>query len=172
MRFAAERLASGRDGGRLPVVLTVTDVSPLAVRERVRGRAALAGALHADGRLVPDLVRWQPAVRPGGRARPAAAVDLAAYRGASPDPLAADEADLLLALAAAPGLVAGLAGLLPACVVVDPERPPVPVRLDRDGVVLRVAGAGRSVDARLAFGVDAVTPVLVWAALEELGTRV
>ncbi|MFC5381607.1 hypothetical protein [Aquipuribacter nitratireducens] len=161
------------------VVLRVTDLAPLALRGRVRGSAELVTRVTAvDGtarhglRLRPHAVRWTSVPRPGQRRRPTVDVDPADYRAARPDPLAAEEADLLLGLAAAPGAVAALAAHLPACVAVSPERVPVPVRLDRHGVVLRVEGAGRSVDARLAFRHDAATPALAWAALDDLLARV
>jgi hypothetical protein len=173
-----DRLAA--EGTDLLVCVTVTDVAPLAVRDRIRGRAALSGRLtlvtDAGGepaaRLVPQSVRWQAGARPGRAARPGVDVAVPDYRAAAADPLAADEADLLLELASTPGLVAGIAGHLPACVVVQPGRPPVPLRVDRDGVVLRVEGPDRAVDARLPFGVDATTPALAWAAVEQLLARV
>ncbi|WP_380164956.1 hypothetical protein [Jannaschia sp. R86511] len=178
------RLASSlRADDDLGVCVGVTDLAPLAVPGRVRGRLALAGWLAvAPGggasaglrvRLDPVEVVWH------GGAGPAVTLDEEEYRGSAPDPLAAWEADLLLAvdhdrpladrlerlaLAGPGGGGGGTARLL---------------WLDRAGLVVRVLDGGRDGraaspvrDVRLRLGHDATTVELAWEGLEGLAQHV
>ncbi|MFD8702311.1 DUF2470 domain-containing protein [Kitasatospora sp. NPDC059648] len=145
--------AAGATDG-LAVVLDVTDVSPVAVRDRVRARLTLAGRLHlahlADDGLSVHLgvdVAHAVLATPYGTGALTAA-DLAL---AIPDPLARHEAALLTHLADdhadALDLLTGL--LDPALLT---HRPAVrPLALDRHGLVLRLDHSHGHRDVRLVF---------------------
>ena len=138
-----------------PGVVEVTDVAPVAMRERVRGRLAMAGwlapAAGGPGRVVafaPVAARLMEGLT--GRVT---ALSGGALAAAAPDPLAGTEADMLCHLAGVHrDVVDRLARLIPAahlqgvCAV-------LPLRLDRCGLVLRLQYAGdRQRDVRLPFG--------------------
>lgn len=166
----ARRLEQACDQGQdVGVCLGLTDVAPVAVRDRVRGRLALAGWLDVRStgtdvvcRLEPVEVVWREGEGPAVR------LDPDGYRDAEVDPLALHEADLLLALArdrrmlAFLGARAGLAGLS------GRGYPVRPLRLDRAGVDVRLDRPFAPVDVRLAFDVDATCPGVAWAGLETL----
>ncbi len=176
--LADRLLRADAEGSDVGGCLGVTDLAPVAVRERVRGRLALAGwfEVRSQGadllcRLEPQQVVWQDLGAPPPshrRPRSGVHVDSEDYRGAECDPLAAHEAELLLALLrdrrtlAFLGARAGLAGLARRG---DPVRP---VRLDRSGVTLRLDRACGPVEVHLRFPHDATSSGLAWAGLELL----
>ncbi|MFE5585022.1 DUF2470 domain-containing protein [Kitasatospora sp. NPDC056531] len=145
--------AAGATEG-LAVVLDVTDVSPVAVRDRIRGRLTLAGRLHLahladDGlsvHLRVDVAHAVLATPYGTGALTAADLALAA-----PDPLARHEAALLTHLADehadAIDLLTGL--LDPALLAGHPDIRPL--ALDRYGLVLRLDHPHGHRDVRLVF---------------------
>ena len=155
-----------REEGELPVTLELTDVAPVAVRERVRSRLALGGWLEQ----VPDtgtgevVAHLEPALVTLDTAGKVHAVDPEAYAAAAPDPLAAVEADVLSHLDAEhrQELDALLARCNPA---LDGRRRTRPLRLDRLGLTVRVERTSGWCDVRIAFP----TPV---ATVEEAGLAV
>jgi hypothetical protein len=150
-------LALDLTDGPLPVLIEITDVAPVAMRDRIRGRATLAGGMRLAG-PVPD----------DGEAAPLAAVfDLAAaeltdrdsvtrigsaeFASASADPLASRESALLCHLVDAHAdLVSWLARLVPADKLHGVTRV-FPLRVDRLGIVLRLEFPSFDRDARLPF---------------------
>ncbi|MFD0275706.1 DUF2470 domain-containing protein [Kitasatospora sp. NPDC127111] len=147
-------LAVIREQDGLAVVLDLTDIAPVAVRDRVRGRLTLAGRLHlahlADDGLSVHLrldVAHAVLSTPYGTSAVTGA-DLAL---AAPDPLARHEARLLTHLADDhPDVLAVLTRLL------DPRllagRPEIrPLALDRYGLVLRLDHPHGHRDVRLVF---------------------
>ncbi|WP_018255134.1 DUF2470 domain-containing protein [Salinispora mooreana] len=148
-------------------VVEITDVAPTPVRERVRGRATLSGWLTP---IAPgdseDLTPVAPADA-GDNEDLIVGFDLAAveltvdgvtttvdpddFATAEPDPLAAEEAELLCHLDRHhPRTVESL------CRLVAPRhrygvRRVVPIRLDRHGLVLRLERVGGHRDVRLGF---------------------
>ncbi|GAA2786262.1 DUF2470 domain-containing protein [Kitasatospora sp. CM 4170] len=145
--------ATGETEG-LAVVLDVTDIAPVAVRDRVRGRLTMAGRLRlahlADDGLSVHLhldVAHAVLATPYGTSALTGA-DLAL---AGPDPLARYEAGLLTHLIDDhPDALAALTRLL------DPQllagRPEIrPLALDRHGLVLRLDHPHGHRDVRLVF---------------------
>ncbi|BCJ61240.1 hypothetical protein Jiend_46620 [Micromonospora endophytica] len=151
-------------------IIQVTDLAPTPVRDRVRGHGTLSGW------LAPTTLR----ITDGGAGDLTALLDLAAaeisidgvttpvdpdeFAAAEPDPLAADEAELLGHLNHHhPRTIEQLFRLI------DPRhrygvRRVVPIRLDRHGLVLRLERVRGHVDVRLAFDSALRHP-------DELGTR-
>lgn len=147
-------IAAARATEGLAVVLDLTDVAPVAVRDRVRGRVSLAGRLHlvhlADDGLSVHLrldVAHAVLSTPYGTTALTGA-DLAL---AGPDPLARHEAGLLTHLADDhPDALAALTRLLDPNLLA--ERPDVrPLALDRYGLVLRLDHPHGHRDVRLVF---------------------
>ncbi|MBV2155940.1 DUF2470 domain-containing protein [Kitasatospora sp. SUK 42] len=146
-------VAAGAGEG-LAVVLDVTDVSPVAVRDRVRARLTVAGRLHLvhladDGlsvHLRVDVAHAVLATPYGTGALTAADLALAA-----PDPLARQEAALLTHLADdhADALHALTRLLDPALLAGHPHVRPL--ALDRHGLVLRLDHPHGHRDVRLVF---------------------
>ncbi|MFJ9694467.1 DUF2470 domain-containing protein [Kitasatospora sp. NPDC101183] len=145
---------AARSNDGLAVVVDVTDVSPVAVRDRVRSRLTLAGRLHLahlteDGlgvHLRIDVAHAVLATPYGTGALTAADLALAA-----PDPLARHEAALLTHLADdhADALHV-LTRLLDQDLLA--RRPDVrPLALDRFGLVLRLDHPDGHRDVRLVF---------------------
>ena len=147
----------------------LTDVAPLPVRERRRGRLELTGRLTQvapDGaaaawgdatggdaleprrrllRLTPELVR----LTTGDDAPRDVSAD--AYAEAAPDPVAPFEAEVLWHLQAGhPEQVLRLGDLLPRRAVAGARRV-VPLRLDRRALVLRVEREHGHTDVPLAL---------------------
>ncbi|AUY48610.1 DUF2470 domain-containing protein [Streptomyces sp. CB01881] len=159
--------ATGEPDG-LAVVLDLTDIAPVAVRDRVRGRLTLAGRLRLahladDGvsvHLRLDVAHAVLATPYGTSALTGADLALA-----SPDPLARLEADLLTHLADDHrDAITMLTRLL------DPQlltgRPKIhPLALDRYGLVLRLDHPDGHRDVRLVFAEPA-------RDTEEFGHRV
>ncbi|WP_086731638.1 DUF2470 domain-containing protein, partial [Streptomyces fradiae] len=154
----AVRAAAPARGDELRAVLELTDVAPVAVPHRVRGRAWVSGRLTLS-----------PAAAEPGRALlrlevgdlhlddlwGAGPVDPEDFARAEPDPLRAHEAELLQHLAAAhddrmlalAALLGHRAGTGPAAV-----RRVTPLALDRFGLRVRCRDAeGRTFDARFDF---------------------
>ncbi|KJS60924.1 DUF2470 domain-containing protein [Streptomyces rubellomurinus] len=146
--------AAARATGGLAVVLDVTDVAPVAVRDRIRARLTLAGRLHlahlADNglgvHLRVDVAHAVLATPYGTGALTAADLALAA-----PDPLARHEAALLTHFADEhPDALTVLTRLLdPALLARHPEVRPF--ALDRHGLVLRLDHPDGHRDVRLVF---------------------
>ncbi|MFJ7250450.1 DUF2470 domain-containing protein [Kitasatospora sp. NPDC098652] len=149
---AALASATATDG--LAVVLDVTDVSPVAVRDRIRARLTLAGRLHLahladDGlsvHLRVDVAHAVLATPYGTGALTAADLALAA-----PDPLARHEAALLTHLADDHADALDLLTRLldPALLTHGPDIRPL--ALDRHGLVLRLDHSHGHRDVRLVF---------------------
>ncbi|SOB80071.1 DUF2470 domain-containing protein [Streptomyces sp. 1331.2] len=146
--------AAARAGEGLAVVLDVTDVSPVAVRDRVRARLTLAGRLHLahladDGLTVHLHVDVAHAVL----ATPysTGAITAADLARATADPLARHEAALLTHLADdhADAFDVLTRLLDPALLARTPDVRPL--ALDRHGLVLRLDHPDGHRDVRLAF---------------------
>ncbi|MFJ9443577.1 DUF2470 domain-containing protein [Kitasatospora sp. NPDC101235] len=145
--------AAGATDG-LAVVIDVTDVSPVAVRDRVRARLTLAGRLHLahladDGLGVHLRVDVAHAVLATPYGTGAVTADDLAL--AAPDPLARHEAALLTHLADdhAEALDVLTRLLDPAVLAHEPEVRPL--ALDRHGLVLRLDHPHGHRDVRLVF---------------------
>lgn len=161
-------LAVTREQDGLAVVLDLTDIAPVAVRDRVRGRLTLAGRLHLahladDGLSVHLRLHVAHAVLStpyGTTALTGADISLA-----RPDPLARYEAGLLTHLADDhPDALAVLTRLLDPALLTG--RPDVrPLALDRYGLVLRLDHPHGHRDVRLVFPEPA-------ADADEFGHRV
>ncbi|MEU8923243.1 DUF2470 domain-containing protein [Kitasatospora sp. NPDC048545] len=144
--------AHATDG--LAVVLDVTDVSPVAVRDRVRGRLTLAGRLRLahladDGlsvHLRVDVAHAVLATPYGTGAVTAADLSLA-----GPDPMARHEAAMLTHFADDHAdAIEVLTRLLdPALLARNPDVRPL--ALDRHGLVLRLDHPDGHRDVRLVF---------------------
>lgn len=178
---AARAAVHARDDD-LPAVLEITDVAPVAVPHRVRGRAWVVGWLTAVrgaewdtcARLLGESDPAAPAPGDGrvllrlevGEAQVddlwgASGVEPDEFAAASGDPLAAHEAELLQHLAAAHGDRVG-----DLCALLGPGAGPggaspaghaargrvVPLSLDRFGLRVRLCGAWGHRDAWFAFG--------------------
>jgi hypothetical protein len=183
--------AAGRD---VPVLVDGTDLCPVPVADRVRGRVRLVGWVHEPAPPLRRELALVVADRDGagalldiGAGRTVLYVDVAevlyaagaadpddpaavafvpptAYAAARPDPLAGTEAALLGHLVR--GHPAELARL--AALLPSALRPgAVPVALDRHGLVLRSAGA----DHRLGFSAPVGCPRELPARMRELLTR-
>ncbi|WP_329490899.1 DUF2470 domain-containing protein [Kitasatospora sp. NBC_01246] len=147
-------LAVTREQDGLAVVLDLTDIAPVAVRDRVRGRLTLAGRLHLahladDGLSVHlrlDVAHAVLSTPYGTTALTGADLALAA-----PDPLARFEAAMLTHLADDhPDALALLTRLLDRELLVG--HPDVrPLALDRHGLVLRLDHPYGHRDVRLVF---------------------
>ncbi|MFE4974102.1 DUF2470 domain-containing protein [Kitasatospora sp. NPDC056651] len=145
--------AAGATDG-LAVVLDVTDVSPVAVRDRVRARLTLAGRLHlshlADDGLSAHLrvdVAHAVLATPYGTG----AITAADLAHAAPDPLARHEAAMLTHFADDHADALDLLTRLldPAVLTHAPDVRPL--ALDRHGLVLRLDHPHGHRDVRLVF---------------------
>lgn len=178
----ASRAAAHAAGGELTAVLEITDVAPVAVAHRIRGRGRVAGWLTGVGsREHPAAARLLAGRHPGapspgpawrllrlevGEARTddlwgAGHAGPEEFAAAVPDPLARHEAELLQHLAAAHGDQVGLlCALLGRGDGPGGEGPAgcavpdrvVPLSLDRFGLRVRLCGAWGHRDAWFAFG--------------------
>src|SRR5688572_29236907 len=135
-------LAVDLSGGPLPASVEVTDIAPVAMRDRVRARAAFAGTLTVSGpsrttdipALVASLDLTGAELTERGTV---VAVDPWRFARAEPDLLASRESEMLCHLVDAHAdLVAWLIRLIPAERLHGVRRVH-PLRLDRFGVVLR-----------------------------------
>lgn len=171
----ASRAAAHAAGGELTAVLEITDVAPVAVAHRIRGRGRVAGWLTGVGsREHPAAARLLAGRHPGapspgpawrllrlevGEARTddlwgAGHAGPEEFAAAVPDPLARHEAELLQHLAAAhEGQLRSLCSLLGDRGHHAWQRV-VPLGLDRFGLRVRLSGERREehcADARFAF---------------------
>ncbi|MGH3323591.1 MAG: DUF2470 domain-containing protein, partial [Streptomyces sp.] len=177
----AAQLAVHAQGDEVTAVMEITDVAPVAVPHRVRGRAWLSGWLTAVPEAErPECARLIAARHPYGP--PAAgtawlllrlevgeayvddlwgaeAVEPDDFAAAVPDPLAPHETELLQHLAAAhEDQLRGLCGLVgepgARCAAAGGGRA-VPLAMDRHGVRVRFCdvggGSGDCFDARFEF---------------------
>lgn len=169
------------DIGEAPALVDLTDIAPVAMRQRVRARLTVAGWLTrapaldtvvaADDPDGPGIgLQFEPfAARlveePFGRITDLDGTDIT---GAEPDPLAGAEADLLCHLAHShTDAVEQLTRLVPA-EKLQGVRAVHPLRLDRYGIVLRLEDVRRDRDARLPFGNPAQTVAEAPARMLEL----
>ncbi|MGR8011639.1 DUF2470 domain-containing protein [Streptomyces hypolithicus] len=154
----AVRAATHAQDDELPVVLEITDVAPVSVPHRIRGRAWISGWLTCvRGRAAPGRMLLRMGV---GEARiddlwGTATVDPEEFASATADPLADHEYELLQLLHSAHSdQVRQLCGLVDGAsqghgVAVGGA---VPVALDRFGLRVRFTGGdGRTGDARFDF---------------------
>jgi hypothetical protein len=158
--FVASRVrfldSQGTHVGR-PVTVEIAEAAPLPVRERILSRLRLSGRAFPDPedatllQLVPSAITLEEA----GVVVP---VNLTEFLTVEPDPLACCEAALLSHLDAAhPDLVAALTSLVDSRHRYGVVRV-WPLRLDRQGLVLRLESARRHHDARLPFARSVRTP--------------
>ncbi|OEJ27837.1 DUF2470 domain-containing protein [Streptomyces agglomeratus] len=150
----AVRAATHAHDDELPVVLEITDVAPVSVPNRIRGRAWVSGWLTSvRGVAEPGRMLLRLEV---GEARVddlwgTGMVDAEGFVAASPDPLVEHEVELLQHLHSAHGdqvrQLCGLAGDRAA------GTKAVPLALDRFGLRVRFSGGadGRVFDARFDF---------------------
>jgi hypothetical protein len=183
---ADDRVVEALRRSPLPARAVLTDVAPLPLRSRWRGRLELQGRLSqvpADdaeqawrqaggGALAPErrVLRLAPRILRLTRL-PDRPVEVCprAYAQAEPDPVAGLEAELLSHLANGhPEQVLQLAGLLPRRTTAGARRV-VPLRLDRRALVLRVEREHDDLDVPLALAsARARHPGEVVAALRAL----
>ncbi|MEU3187407.1 DUF2470 domain-containing protein [Streptomyces sp. NPDC006923] len=152
----AVRAAAHAQDDELSAVLEVTDVAPVSVPHRIRGRASLSGwltrepALSEPGRVMLRLEVGEASVDDLWGAGPVRPEDFAA---AVADPLMEHEAELLQHLHAAhSGEVQGLRRLLGerGGATAGGGTAAVPVALDRFGLRVRFTGV-QCFDARFDF---------------------
>lgn len=150
-------LAIDLSGGPLPVRVEITDIAPVAMRDRVRARAVLTGRLSVTGPRPPT--EKTPALVTVFNLTAAelvergtvTAVEPAAFAAAEPDVLASRESALLCHLVDAHAdMVAWLSRLVPAERLHGVRRVH-PLRLDRYGVVLRLEFPSADREARVPF---------------------
>ncbi|MFB6781203.1 DUF2470 domain-containing protein [Streptomyces sp. NPDC056352] len=163
LEFPAEspavRAATRAQDDELTAVLEITDVAPVSVPHRIRGRGRIKGRLTpvpgmaGPGRMMLRLETGEAFVDDLWGAQ---GVQLEEFRDATADPLVAHEAELLQHLHAAHGeQLNTLCGLLGErtegrCATHTPAV--VPVALDRFGLRVRFREAdGRCFDARFDF---------------------
>ncbi len=152
----AVRAAARARGAELVAVLEITDVAPVAVAHRIRGRAWVAGWLTAARDRRPGLLRLEVGEVTVDDLWGAEQVEPAEFAAATADPLASREAELLQHLAAAHR---DRLDLLTRLVARCPGRPDglgdagtaVPVALDRFGLRVRLRAGGTLCDARFDF---------------------
>ncbi|RPK34080.1 hypothetical protein EES40_34940 [Streptomyces sp. ADI93-02] len=153
------RAATRAQGDELTAVLEITDVAPVSVPHRIRGRARIAGWLTAvpglaqPGRMMLRLETGEASVDDLWGFEE---VEPEAFRDAVADPLVTHEAELLQHLHAAHGeqmaTLSALLGNRSECGCEDHGLDAVPVALDRFGLRVRfVEGPGACFDARFEF---------------------
>lgn len=149
----AVRTATHAQDDELSAVLEITDVAPVSVPHRIRGRAWLHGWLTcAPGLAAPGamMLRLETGEAWVDDLWGAAGVSPEDFAQASVDPLVAHETELLQHLHSAHSeQVQGLCGLLGEGTRAKGQRA-VPLSLDRFGLRVRFVG-GRSFDARFDF---------------------
>ncbi|MEU6841786.1 DUF2470 domain-containing protein [Streptomyces sp. NPDC046716] len=153
-------------GSGLAAYAEFTDIAPIAVRDRVRARLALSGRLTPAG---PDTLVFRPARAALSVDDTVRTLDAATLGAANPDPLAAREAELLGHLDTGHAdILVQLAELVRQGDLsgIDRIRP---VRLDRQGLVLRLEAADGAVDdVRIGFLTEAQGPYDVGLCIQEL----
>jgi hypothetical protein len=146
---ADSALALDLSDGPLPALIEITDVSPVAMRDRIRARATLAGGLRPTGGTTTlfDLAAADLTER-----GVVTHISPAEFAAAGPDVLASREAALLCHLVDAHAdLVSWLSRLVPIERLHGVTRVH-PLHLDRYGIVLRLEFASQDRDVRLPFG--------------------
>ncbi|MET9431506.1 DUF2470 domain-containing protein [Streptomyces sp. NPDC003036] len=148
----AVRAATHAQDDELPAVLELTDVAPVAVPDRIRGRAWVSGWLtSAPGIAAPGhmMLRLEVGEVHVDDLWGDAAVEPEDFAAARPDPLSAYETELLQHLAAAhDDHVQALSTLLGR----DDVKSVVPLAVDRFGLRVRCRdAAGGAFDARFDF---------------------
>ncbi|MEU9865883.1 DUF2470 domain-containing protein [Streptomyces sp. NPDC047971] len=151
------RAATHAQDDELPVVLELTDVAPVSVPHRIRGRAWVSGWLTCvPGVAEPGLMmlRLEVGEISVDDLWGAAEVEPDDFAAASPDPLHTHETELLQHLHAAHGEqvreLSSLLGERSAGLV--PRRDVAPLALDRFGLRIRFsAGPHHCFDARFDF---------------------
>lgn len=151
----AARTARHAEGDDLPAVLELIDVAPVAVPHRIRGRAWIEGWVTTshDG-TAPGWAQLRLEVGEGSvdDLWGAEAVEPDDFAAAHPDPLAAQETELLQHLAAAhANEVRWLCALTDGSVVHEAPSRAVPVALDCFGLRVRFSGDAGMFDARFEF---------------------
>ncbi|MCX5383561.1 DUF2470 domain-containing protein [Streptomyces sp. NBC_00083] len=148
----AVRAATHAQDDEVRAVLEITDVAPVSVPHRIRGRAWVSGWLTlVPGRAAPGRVMLRLEV---GDAYVddlwgASAVDAEEFAAAAPDPLVRHETELLQHLAAAH---AERVGLLCGLVEREGVARATPLALDRFGLRVRFGRSdGHTFDARFDF---------------------
>ncbi|MBD0739720.1 DUF2470 domain-containing protein [Streptomyces sp. CBMA29] len=160
----AVRVVRAAGGEEIEAVLEITDVAPVAVPHRIRGRAWVAGWLTpVPGGAMESgttLLRLETGEISLDDLWGAALVEPDEFADAAADPLAEYESELLQHLAAAHsaqvGLLCALVGRHEASCdgVSAGSRPPlsaVPLALDRFGLRVRFTGDNSVFDARFDF---------------------
>lgn len=154
----AVRAATHAEDDELTAVLEITDVAPVSVPHRIRGRAWVSGwlttvpGMSGPGRMTLRLETGEAYVDDLWGAEE---VEPDGFRDASPDPLVGHEAELLQHLHAAHGeqldTLCGLLGERAArrCAAHRPSV--VPLALDRYGLRVRFCEDGQCFDARFEF---------------------
>ncbi|WNI25854.1 DUF2470 domain-containing protein [Streptomyces sp. ITFR-16] len=156
----AVRAATHAQDDDLSAVLEITDVAPVAVPHRIRGRARVSGWLTCvPGMAGPGrtLLRLETGEAYVDDLWGVEGVDAEDFRDALPDPLVDHEAELLQHLHAAHGeqldTLCGLLGERAARVCAAQRPAVVPVALDRLGLRVRFCEpeGGSCFDARFEF---------------------
>ncbi|MET9927884.1 MULTISPECIES: DUF2470 domain-containing protein [unclassified Streptomyces] len=155
----AVRAATHAQGDELTAVLEITDVAPVSVPHRIRGRAWISGWLTSvpgiaePGRMMLRLEFGEAYVDDLWGAED---IEAEGFRDAAPDPLAGHEAELLQHLHSAHDdqmrTLCGLLGERTARACSSHQPTAVPVALDRFGLRVRfVEDKGSCFDARFEF---------------------
>ncbi|MGW0702811.1 DUF2470 domain-containing protein [Streptomyces sp. NPDC002867] len=151
------RAATHAQDDELPAVLEITDVAPVAVPNRIRGRAWVSGWLTCAPGLAAEpgamMLRLEVGEASVDDLWGASAVEAEELAQASADPLVAHETELLQHLHAAHfDQVQALAELLGerGTDTTGPGRQAVPLALDRFGLRVRFTGE-QPFDARFDF---------------------
>lgn len=153
----AVRAATHAEDDDLTAVLDITDVAPVAVPGRIRGRAWIAGWLTVARDLPAPAGKVRLRLEVGEASLDdlwgAEQVEPDEFAAARPDPLVEHEAELLQHLAAAHadqvGWLCALAGGTGACRSTPTTA--VPLALDRFGLRVRFTGEDGTFDARFEF---------------------
>ncbi|MFB8142511.1 DUF2470 domain-containing protein [Streptomyces parvus] len=163
LEFAADspavRAATHAQGDELTAVLEITDVAPVSVPHRIRGRAWVSGWLTSvpgiaePGRMMLRLEFGEAYVDDLWGAEDIEPED---FRDAAPDPLVHHEAELLQHLASAHDeqmrTLCGLLGERTARACAPNQPSAVPVALDRFGLRVRfIESRDACFDARFEF---------------------
>ncbi|MFJ8077750.1 DUF2470 domain-containing protein [Streptomyces sp. NPDC096176] len=155
----AVRAATHAQDDELPAVLEITDVAPVAVPNRIRGRAWVTGWLTCVPGLATEpgfmMLRLELKEANVDDLWGAAHVEPEAFTGASVDPLVAHETELLQHLHSAHSeQVQALGSLLGESggdeAGTEEEQRAVPLALDRFGLRVRFTGK-RTFDVRFDF---------------------
>jgi len=139
--------------GDAPATVEFTDVSPVAVPDRIRARVVLGGWLAPAGDGPEDLtaLSFETATVELEHAGRWVDVDPDEVAAAEPDPLAETEAEILTHLAGAHSDAVELLAQLVDVRLLNGVTRVDPLRLDRYGIVLRLQRTGGTHDVRLAF---------------------